>query len=118
MALTISRSTTGWLATLILTCCLALLTPADAVQADMLIELQTSPNTKQPAALQQSRTPDSTIALNDRGDLVIRYKEATLTIAYTLNETNAAFPSAQHNPLHHLEPPAMSGVSLALAIAF
>lgn len=118
MVRTISRSTVRWLTRLVLTCCLAMLMPAEAVQADMLVELQTSPNTRHPAACLQPPRPDFSIKLNDRGDLVLRYKDAALTIAYTLNETSIPFPSAQHDPLHHLEPPAMSGVSLALAITF
>lgn len=118
MVRTISRCTARWLTLLVLTCCFAMLMPAEAVQADMLVELQTSPSTKQSAACLQPRRPDFSITLNDRGDLVLRYKDAALTIAYTLNETSAPFPLAQHDPLRHLEPPVTSGVSLALAITF
>jgi len=118
MALTIFRSTARWLTALTLTCSLAILMPAEAVQADMLVELQTGPNARQPGASLQTSSPGFAITLTNSGDLVVRYKEVSLTIAYTLNETSAPFPSAQHNPLHHLEAPTMSGVNLALAIAF
>lgn len=118
MALFFSKAMVRWLTVLMLTCCLAILTPAEAVQADMLVELQTSPNARQPGAFLQPRAPGCTISVTNSGDLVVRYKEVSLTMAYTLNETSAPFPSAQHDPLHHLEPPTTSGVSLALAIAF
>lgn len=118
MACTSSKTMARWLTALILAGSLSLLIPAKTVQADMLVELQTGPTSGQSAGLLQTHTPDSTIGLNNRGDLVIRYKAASLTIAYTLNEASAPFHTAPHNPLQHLEPPSMAGVSLALAIAF
>lgn len=97
--------------------CMALLCPAPA-SADLQIILQEGHNG--PATDRRPKPPINavpSVGLNDKGDLTIRYREATLIIAYAPDNTNEP-EQLQILSMNHQEPPAIPGISLAFSIAF